>query len=136
MRKGRTVLQAKRYGTSQCSARAALLVVARRMDEDDISTLVVVDERGYLVGIITRTDLLRAMVEREDWTTQPVEAYMTRDVVTVTPNTLLMDVAKTLLSHHIHRVVVVDEETGDRRPLAVISAGDVVYHMVMDATGG
>lgn len=132
MRKGRTVLQAKRYGTSTCTSHAPLSVVARRMDEDDISSVVVVDDSGYLTGILTRTDLLRAIVEGENWATRTVEEYMSEQVVTVQPTTLIMDVARLLLEHHIHRAVVVEEQDGGLRPLAVVSASDLVYHMVRD----
>ncbi len=132
MRKGRTVLQAKRYGTSTCTAHTPLSTVARRMDNDDISSIVVVDDQGYLVGIITRTDLLRAMVDGEEWGTHSVADYMSERVITVAPTTLIMDVAELLLKHHIHRAVVVEEQDGKHRPLAVVSASDLVYHMVKD----
>jgi len=102
------------------------------MDDDDISSVVVVDDQGYLVGIITRTDLLRAMMDGEDWGAHPVADYMSEQVVTVAPTILIVDVAELLLKHHIHRAVVVEEQDGKARPLAVVSASDLVYHMVKD----
>lgn len=102
------------------------------MVEDDISSLVVVDKDGYLVGIITRTDLVKAIVDHEDWGSHLVREYMADQVVTVEPTTTLMEIARLLLRHHIHRLVVVEEENGKRRPLAVISGSDLVYHMVRD----
>lgn len=132
MRKGRTVLQAKRYGTSTCTPDAPLSVVARRVVDDDISSLVVVDDQGYLVGIITRTDLLKAMLDDDEWGTHIVQNHMSEHVVTVAPTTLIVDVASLLLEHHIHRAVVVEEQGGKARPLAVVSASDLVYHMVRD----
>ncbi len=133
MRKGRTVLEAKRYGIHSCQRTDSLLHVARKMVASDISALVVVNPTGDLAGIITRTDLLRACVTNENWETQPVEAHMSIDVVTVTPQTMLRDVANLLLANHIHRVVVVREENGLKIPVAVLSDGDFVYHMVKDA---
>jgi len=100
------------------------------MSQEDISALVVVEDDGFLCGIITRTDLLRAKLDQPDrWTTESVENWMSCEVVTVSPNAHLDEVARLLLDRQIHRVVAVEEENGKQRPLAVISAADLVYHM-------
>lgn len=125
-----TVIQAKRFGVFTCHLDQRLSEAAHLMVEEDISALVVVDEGGYLVGIITRTDLLRALVEHEDWEQRPVDEHMNREVVTVLPQTSLLRVAELLLDKQIHRVVVVREENGKKRPISVVSAADLVYHMV------
>ena len=51
---------------------------------------------------------------------------MTHSVITVTPDTKLIDAADLLVNKHIHRVVVVREEEGGSRPIAVISDSDLV----------
>lgn len=53
------------------------------MRQHNISALVVVNETGDLVGVITRTDLVRACYQQPDWMTQSVRDYMNADVVTV-----------------------------------------------------
>ena len=103
------------------------------MVEEDISALGVRDENEYLVGIITRTDLLRARLENDDWAAQSVEQFMSGRVITVSPETTLDEVAKLMVEHHIHRVVAVQEEEGKLRPVSVISDSDLVYHMVREA---
>ncbi len=129
----RTVLEAKRYGCYCCKENSSLLEAARKMVEEDISALGVRDEDDYLVGIITRTDLLKAYLAYEDWVEQPVEDFMSADIVTVTPGTTLREAAKLMVEHHIHRVVAVQEEAGKLRPVSVISDSDLVYHLVRDA---
>ncbi len=124
-----TIIQAKRYGVYTCGLRDSLLEATRQMTEEDISALVVVDAEGNLAGIITRTDLLRALCVGIDWTGLPVEEYMSRQVVTVSPRDHLCDVAHLLLEKGIHRVVAVQEVGGKQKPVAVISAADIVYHM-------
>jgi len=133
MKKGRTVLEAKRYGIYSCQANHHLIDVARILLERDVSALVVMDDAGGLGGVISRTDLLRACLEHDEWGDQTVADYMSRDVVTVNPQTLLCDVAELLLNNHIHRVVVVRENEGVQRPVAVVSDGDFIYHMVKEA---
>jgi CBS domain-containing protein len=129
-----TVIQAKRYGVYSCTGSTKLLNAARLMAEEDISALVVVDEKGYLAGLISRTDLLRARRECEDWPVQPVERWMSKDVVTVSPRERLSQVTQILLDRQIHRVVAVEEENGKQRPLVVVSSADVVYHMAKEST--
>jgi CBS domain-containing protein len=130
MKKGRTVLEAKRYGIFSCYKTTPLLEASRKMVNEDISSLVILDNDGYLAGIVTRTDLIRAYIENDEWETLPVGNFMTGDVVTVSPKATLMEVAKLLLENHIHRVVVVREEEGRPRAVAVVSDSDLVYHMV------
>jgi CBS domain-containing protein len=132
MKQGRTVLEAKRYGIYGCRPDATLLQAARRMVEEDVSALVVVDDDGCLAGVISRTDMLRAHLERADWANQAVASHMSRDVVSVTGEDDLRSVARLLLEKHIHRVVVVRDDGGRRRPVAVISDADLVYHMLRD----
>lgn len=132
MRMGRTVLEAKRYGIYSCGRQTLLEEVAREILERDVSALVVVEDDGSLAGVISRTDLLRACTEREDWASLPVFAYMSKEVVTVHPQTLLRDVADLLLQNHIHRVIVVRQEGDKLRPVAVVSDGDFIYHMMKE----
>ena len=104
MRTDQTVIQAKRFGVYSCRKDKSLLDAAQRMVEEDISALVVVDADGFLSGIITRTDLLRAFVRFEDWEKQPVESFMNTEVVTVSPQTQLdRDLLSHLLQEYFHR---------------------------------
>jgi signal-transduction protein with cAMP-binding, CBS, and nucleotidyltransferase domain len=125
-----TVAQAKRFEVVTCSPQEPLGIVARRMVAEDISTMVVVDDAGYLVGVLTRTDLLRALTCCEDWESHPTSEYMSKDVVTVPVHAQLFHIAQVLLDRSIHRVIVVRDEGGRSRPLAVFTSGDLVYHMV------
>ncbi len=125
-----TVLDAKRYGVYTISGEARLREAVQQMVEEDVSALVVVDEEGYLQGVLTHTDVLREAAGSDAWHDLLVRACMTPDVVTIAPEASLADVAQKLLEHFIHRVVVVREEEGRQRPVAVLASSDVVYHLV------
>jgi CBS domain-containing protein len=130
MKQGRTVLEAKRYGVYSCYRNTPMLEASRKMVTEDISSLVVLDDEGFLAGIITRTDLVRAYLESDEWEKKTVGKYMSPDVVTVSPKASLLEVAQLLQEKHIHRVVVVREEDGRKRAVAVVSDSDLVYHMI------
>jgi CBS domain-containing protein len=125
-----TVMHAKRFGVYTCSPDSTLFAAGTRMVDEDISALVVVDNDGLLSGILTRSDLLRAHVDGVDCQQTPASAYMTCDVVTVGLGTTMREVAEILSARHIHRVVAVRTEENRVRPVAVVSAADVLYHFV------
>ena len=127
-----SVMQAKRFGVWTTASTATLLEVAREMVERNISGLVVVDAEGCLEGLITRTDLVRAAHDRRDWMNLTANDYMVRNVVTVGLEDSLQDVMDLLIEHHVHRVVAVEAEKNKLRPIAVLSAADVVYHMAQE----
>jgi len=106
----RTVLEAKRYGVYQCNHSQTLAEAAQRMVEEDVSALVVVDDDGCLAGILSRTDLMRALMAQKDWKSEQVQSFMNNQVITVGPHATLLEVARLLLEHQIHRVVVVKNE--------------------------
>ncbi|MCA9872352.1 MAG: CBS domain-containing protein [Anaerolineales bacterium] len=133
MKRSRTVLESKRYGVFSCRPETTLLSAARQMVREDVSCLIVVDDAGYLAGILSRFDLVRACIESEVWESRLVADLMTAVVVTVSPETTMLEVANLLLEKQIHRVVAVREENGRLRPFSVISASDLIYHMIQDA---
>jgi CBS domain-containing protein len=131
--KNLSVLKAKRFGIYSCYASDTLKTAARIMNSRNISALVVVEEQGYLVGVITRTDLVRACFETDGWADALVEEYMTPDPVTVNLDEPLLTVMELLIDRHIHRVIAVSREESGVRPVAVLSAADIVYHMAQEA---
>lgn len=123
-------MQAKRYGIHSCSANTSLIVAVRTMVEEEVSCLVVEDDEGCLLGLITRVNILKAHIELDNWATQKVVDHMQRDIPVVTPQTLLIDAARLMINTRVRQVVVVLEDGGKRRPVAMLTDGDLAYHMV------
>jgi CBS domain-containing protein len=134
------------------SPQTPLIDVHRLFTEEEISGAPVVDEDETLVGVITATDLLRAVAEEHDsgradtnyfrdalefsapdWSGAPedfqdrlgelrVEDVMTREPVTVKPEASVAEVARELRTRHYHRVFV----TKGSRLVGVVSAFDLL----------
>jgi CBS domain-containing protein len=134
------------------SPKASLLDVHRLFVEEEISGAPVVSEDDELVGVITSTDLMRAVEEERDtvevhsayfreilpysspdWAALPedfqdrlsgrtVEDVMTRSVITVAPDDSAAAVARALRDNRVHRVFVVDRS----QLVGVISAFDLL----------
>ena len=82
----------------------------------------VLDEGGRLVGIITDGDLRRHMADTSDLLARRAEDVMTRNPITIAPETLAVEVLNTLERHKITSVVVVGD---DHKVLGVVHLHDL-----------
>jgi CBS domain-containing protein len=130
MKKGRTVLQAKRFGIHSCTANTSLLAAIRTMVEEEVSSLVVEDNEGSLMGLITRNDVLRVYTAQDKWAAHLVKDHMQTDIAVVAPQTMLIDAALLMINRRARQVVVVLEDDGKRRPVAMLTDADLAYHLV------
>jgi CBS domain-containing protein len=120
--------------------------LARVFQENDISGAPVIDDQGRIIGIVSKSDLIRrcsegsidippaylfeAMGEQtgEDEGISPepmvcVEDFMTVDPVTVTQETPAGVIARLMFEGRFHRVVVVDDS---RFPVGMITSLDLL----------
>lgn len=119
-------------GVISCHPDTSLEEVARTMDSKDISALVVVNEAGDLLGVISRTDLVNArFVEPylKHWRGMNAEHVMSRPVISVGPDTPVVEAAHLLRENQIHRLVVVEREGKRVRPLGILSVTDLARHV-------
>jgi CBS domain-containing protein len=130
-----------------------LVQVARLFLEEEIHGAPVVDETERLLGVVSVTDLLRAVGEEHesagssavyfrdvlefsgpDWTSAPqdfqdrlaqvsVGDVMQSGAVTVTEDTTVPEIAKLMRAQRIHRVIVV---RGEGRVVGLITALDLI----------
>ncbi|MDP4164749.1 MAG: CBS domain-containing protein, partial [Bacillota bacterium] len=76
---------------------------------EDVGTLFVVDQNSLLVGVLSRKDLLRASIGKQELTSLPVNIIMTRmpNITMCERDDLLIDVAKKLIDKQIDALPVV-----------------------------
>jgi CBS domain-containing protein len=113
----------------------SLQTVAELMLENGISGMPVVDEDGRLVGMVSKTDLVRQQLGEDAGSTvrlpsghhlvdgTTVEEVMTRQVLSVRPGSSLSEAAQIMVNEGVHRVPVVGP--GDVL-VGLISTSDVV----------
>ncbi|RLM76221.1 cyclic nucleotide-binding/CBS domain-containing protein [Halorubrum sp. Atlit-26R] len=93
--------------------------------EEDISSVLVVDDDGDLVGILTSTDFVDIVAKSRPKAETTVERYMTRDPVTAGAQDDVAAVAATMLERGFHHVPVVDGET----PIGIITTSDFAAYV-------
>ena len=75
----------------------------------DVGAIFVVGDSGFLAGVISRKDLLRASMGNQDLREIPVSVIMTRmpKIITIQPEETLLAAAKKMIEHHIDSLPVV-----------------------------
>ncbi|MBE4908012.1 helix-turn-helix transcriptional regulator [Bacillus luteolus] len=78
---------------------------------EDVGTLFVVDENSVLVGVLSRKDLLRASIGKQELSSIPVNIIMTRmpNITMCDREDLLVDVAEKLIEKQIDALPVIRE---------------------------
>ncbi len=89
-----------------CSEDEALEAVAKRIIGRSVNHIVVVDDSGYLRGIVTSWDVTRAVANGVDG----LPSIITRRVVTATPNEPVEAASRKLAQHNISALPVVDSK--------------------------
>ncbi len=89
-----------------------------------ISGLPVVDDQNQLLGIITEFSLIQSITKPE-LKIEPVSSVMSTDVITVTEDTLPLDVVTVMQKHRIRRVPVVR----DGEVVGVIARRDILRYV-------
>jgi CBS domain-containing protein len=91
------------------------------MIENKISSIIVVDDKGSLKGIFTKSDLVE--VYGKYYTGKgTVKEYMSKEVLTVAPDEPIHMVLLLMTRGKVSRIVV----TRDRRPIGIITGRDLL----------
>ena len=125
-------------GVVACRPDTPVTEVARTMRAEHISALVVTDESGLAVGVISRTDLANStFVEAylSHWRGMEARHLMTSPAVSVSPDTPVAEAIRVLRERKIHRLVVSEPAPGGERPIGILSMTDVVAHMEVPSHG-
>jgi CBS domain-containing protein len=132
------------------SPGARIRELARILEENEISGAPVVDQNGTLVGVVSKTDMIRRCSEgteeippsylfemlsehptdsaqgSQEVLPEPlicVDDFMTVDPITVGPREPVPAIARLMNNKGIHRVIVVDDENF---PIGIITSLDLL----------
>ena len=89
---------------------------------EDVGTILVCDD-SYLVGVVSRKDLLRASMGQTDSHAMPISMIMTpvSKVITVEPTDTLVEAAQKMIDYEVDCLpVVVREDVGNNKRLKVV----------------
>jgi len=107
-----------------------VLSVARTLGDRRIGAALVRDAAGEMLGIISERDIVRGMAAHGPGTTGlRAEQFMTRDLVTVTPQTLVVHALGVITQKRVRHLPVLD----GGRLVGMVSIGDLVKARIEEA---
>jgi CBS domain-containing protein len=127
----RPLAQLLRRPAVMCGGDATLGDALVRMRDARVGSIVVADEAGQALGILTLRDLRDLAAERGLDRGRPLREVMTRDPVSLPSDALALDAALLMARHGFHHVVVTDQG----RVTGVISESDLFALRRVGMTG-
>lgn len=94
---------------------------ARLMKKHEISSIVILDKKGKLIGIVTKTDLVSVFLI-ESTASYTVSKAMSKKLITVEPEDSIYLVQSVLINNKISRVIVVKNKV----PVGIITYRDFI----------
>jgi CBS domain-containing protein len=129
MKTVKELLRTKGYHIWSIGPDATVYEALTLMAEKDVGALLVLDNAGQLVGILSERDCARKIVLKGKTSREtPVREIMTEKVVWVRPDQTIEECMALMTNKHIRHLPVMEEG----RLLGVISIGDVVKDIISE----
>lgn len=102
---------------------------AKLMSDHQVSSLVLVDERRFPLGIITDKDLRNKVVSKAKDVSKAAKEIMSTPVVTQPKNADFSDLYLTMIKHRLHHLILTEDGTVQSPVCGIISDHDVLLSM-------
>jgi CBS domain-containing protein len=106
---------------------ASVQEAANRMKDKNISSLVVVDEIGRPLGLITERDLVRKVCIRDVSTSKLIiKEIMSSPLITIDSNSSASEAADMMLRNNVRHLLVVDSKSSESldKPIGIVTPLD------------
>ena len=97
---------------------------AKRMTEQSVSSLLILDPEQHLTGIITDKDIRARLVAPGLKSETPVTDIMSADPVTIEQQQYIFEAMMLMLRHNLHHLPVVKQQ----KPVGVIAISDIIRY--------
>ena len=122
----RDLLRLKGHAVWSVTPETSVVDALHQLSEKDIGTLLVLKD-DQIAGIISERDVVRKIAETEDFLLEnPVSAYMTAEVITISPTQTIEDCMTLMTEKRIRHLPVVE----GGKLVGMISIGDVVKAII------
>ena len=117
--------------TTEIKASDTLQAAVGKLFLKDVGSLYVVNEKGDLVGLISRKDLLRASLNNSNVQSMMASIIMTRmpNIITATPDMSVIEAGKLLLLHKVDSLPVVEKKSS-RHAIGKITKNRIFQHFI------
>jgi CBS domain-containing protein len=106
-----------------------LIDAIKIMKEHKISGLVVLDNIGEFVGVVSALDMFKVINEGDAIENLCVEDVMTPFTITIYHDESISSAALTMMENNIHRLVVT-ESPMSKRPIGIVTSTDLINNLL------
>ena len=117
-----TILATKGVNVITIGPEQSVTAAIAMLVKHNIGALVVVDEAGQLIGILSERDIIHEAARSEQIFSRTVGEVMTRDVITALPSDDVKSVEQTMTNRRIRHLPIIDHG----KLAGIVSIGDVV----------
>ncbi|MGH6934507.1 MAG: CBS domain-containing protein [Dongiaceae bacterium] len=126
----RNILDTKGNRVVTAQPGATIAAVSGLLSENRIGAVLVTDESGGIVGVLSERDIVNGLARHGAAVTNlTVADLMTRNVHTCRPGDTIADIMAVMTERHIRHLPVLDDD----RLAGMISIGDVVKYRLDEA---
>jgi signal-transduction protein with cAMP-binding, CBS, and nucleotidyltransferase domain len=112
-------------------ARNSVIDAATKLHTLKVDLLVVHDDRKLLAGVVTKSDIVRQLIDKHNYDPAiAVSEIMTQSVVTCSANDRLCDIWLVMKQRELRNIPVVDRQM---RPIGVLNARDALEQLREDS---
>jgi CBS domain-containing protein len=111
-------------------AIASVQQAAKKMKEKNVSSLVVVDENGKPLGLVSERDIVRKVCTTDVYSrinTVKIKEIMSSPLITISSRSSPSMAADMMLQHNVRHLLVVDNDNVDK-PIGMITPLDFTRH--------
>ena len=127
----KTILATKGSKVITVRADQTLKLAVEVLAQNNIGAMVVVDETGKPVGILSERDIVREAARNEEAFVQSVGAVMTKDVIAGSPQDDLKSALKTMTEKRFRHLPIMDRG----KLVGIVSIGDMVKAQIDEYEG-
>jgi CBS domain-containing protein len=103
-----------------------VVTISNKMKENQVGSVVVVNEKNHPLGIVTERDIVRRVIsEGKDPKITKVDDIKTTSLITIDPETSVYDAALIMTKYRIRRLPVVKDNT----LYGIITSDDLVKYL-------
>jgi CBS domain-containing protein len=106
---------------------ASVQEAANRMKDKNVSSLVVVDEIGRPLGLITERDLVRKVCTHDVFTSKLInKEIVSSPLISIDSNSSASEAVDTMLRNNVRHLLVVDSESSEglSKPVGIVTPLD------------
>ena len=123
-----TIRNIMKIGIETIEDTASAQQAAKKMKNKNVSSLVVVDEKGKPQGIVSERDLVTKVCTTDVLTnTIKNKEIMSSPLITISSRSSPSEAADMMLQHNVRHLLVIDNDNADK-PIGVITPLDFTRH--------